>query len=116
MPIPKNKHPAKCKKCGGKMEACFTIFRTRMVKANGTLGDWTDGGTIDLDYYRCVKCDRTEDILMKCSCCGRRMNTGTAWGEDEDDYVCSQLPDAVIEEKLKDSEEEEDEEEENDDD
>jgi DNA-directed RNA polymerase subunit RPC12/RpoP len=38
---------------------------------------------------------------MKCSYCGRGMNTGTGWGEN--DYLCttcSQLPDAVIEEKL----------------
>jgi hypothetical protein len=43
----------------------------------------------------------TEDKTMKCSYCGRHMNTGTSWGDN--DYLCtecSQLPDTTIEEML----------------
>lgn len=59
----KKKHPAKCKKCGGRMGAYFSICRVRRVKADGTLGNWTDGGTYYLDYYECEKCEHTEDAV-----------------------------------------------------
>ena len=58
----KKRHPRSiCKKCGGRMLAYFSLVRSRIVKDDGTLGDWTDDGTSDLDYYQCEACNHDED-------------------------------------------------------
>jgi len=56
-----SKHPTKCKKCGGRLLATFSMCRQRYVNLDGTLGDWSDGGTEDLDYYECEKCSEQVD-------------------------------------------------------
>jgi len=61
--IPKSGHPTECPKCGDKdLVAVFTICRSRQINDDGTLGDYTDGGTHDLSYYECGGCDSTFDI------------------------------------------------------
>lgn len=58
------KHPVKCACCGSKkMLAVFTTVRHRRVEVDGTLGEYTDRGTTELDYYECENCGGTVDAL-----------------------------------------------------
>ena len=57
-----NEHPTKCEKCGGKMLAVITTNRHRTINEDGTLGEYTDGGTHDLSYYECEDCSETVDV------------------------------------------------------
>ncbi len=39
------------------MEAGISTFRHRRVNEDGTLGDWSCGGTPDIICYDCENCD-----------------------------------------------------------
>jgi hypothetical protein len=43
------------------MFANITTNRHRAINEDGTLGDYTDGGTHDLAYYECEDCSETVD-------------------------------------------------------
>lgn len=61
MGMPKDGHPAKCKKCGGRMLANVSVYRERVVNEDGTLGDWIGGDSYDIYGYNCEDCDYSLD-------------------------------------------------------